>query len=309
MEPAIEVQSLTKVYRSLRRPPTQALAGVSFQVEPGVIFGLLGPNGAGKTTLVKSLLGLVRPTGGSARVLGASPNHTRTRRRIGYLPESMRLPDFLHAENFLLYMGELNGVHRPLLRRRVPQLLDLVGLAGVRKLIREYSKGMQQRLGLAQALINDPDLLFLDEPTEGLDPLGRKQIRDLLLTLRGGGKTVFLNSHLLSEIETVCDSLLILNRGAVARSGTPADFTRATGEYCLRLAETGEAVRAALGSADMGRARWDGSSVYVRPRDRAHLNQLIERLRAVPVEIESIAPVRSTLEEFFIEVVAGNGAS
>ncbi len=303
---AVEAHDLVKTYGDTwGRRPMQALAGVSLRVERGTIFGLLGQNGAGKSTLVKILLGLVRPSGGSARVLDHDPNHSRTRRRIGYLPEQMRLPDYLRADGFLRYMGELNGVESRTLTKRIPELLELVGLGGVRKLIRAYSRGMQQRLGLAQALVNDPELLFLDEPTEALDPLGRKQVRDLLVRLRAQGKTIFVNSHMLSEIELVCDHVLILHRGAVARAGTPADFTQPTGEYRLRLAALTDAVRAAT-EAVVGPARWNGTTGLIRPRDRAQLNALIDRLRALPVEIEAIEPVRSTLEEFFIDVVVGS---
>ena len=302
-EAAIEANNLTKLYRNWRRQPTQALAEVSVTVEPGTIFGLLGQNGAGKTTLVKILLSIVRPTAGQARVLGRDANDARVRRRIGYLPEHMQLPEYFRAWNFLRYMGELNRVDRSTLQRRIPELLERVGLAGVATRVGGYSKGMRQRLGLAQSLLNDPELLFLDEPTEGLDPLGRKDIRDLLVALRAEGKTIFLNSHLLSEIELVCDRVLILHQGRVARSGRPEEFLRATGEYRLRLAESSDGARAACETLAEA-ARWDGGCVYVRPCDRAELNALIDRLRAVPVEIESIEPVRSTLEQFFIDVVA-----
>jgi ABC-2 type transport system ATP-binding protein len=302
-ETAIETRDLSKTYRDLWRRETPALDGVSLTVEPGTIFGLLGQNGAGKTTLVKILLSIVRQTGGSAQLLGRGADDIRLRRRIGYLPEQMNIPDYFRPESFLRYMGELNGVSRPNLDKQVPALLEKVGLGGVRKRVGAFSKGMRQRLGVAQALVNNPNLLFLDEPTEGLDPLGRKEIRDLLVDLRSQGKTIFLNSHLLSEIELVCNQVLILHKGRVAGSGTPEEFLRATGEYRLRLAEITDAVRAAV-DAQVEATRWDGNSVQVRPHDRAGLNTLIDRLRAVPVEIEAIEPVRSSLEEFYVEVVA-----
>lgn len=307
MTAAVEAENLSKTYTHVWRKPARALENVSVRVEPGVIFGLLGANGAGKTTLVKILLGLVRPTGGKAHVLGKSPANARMRRRIGYLPEQMRLPEYMKAESFLRYMGRLNGVGHAAIRRRIPALLELVGLPGEKKFLKEYSKGMQQRLGLAQALLNQPELLFLDEPTEGLDPLGRKQVRDLLVSLRSGGKTIFLNSHLLSEIELVCDHVLILNKGAVARAGTPQDFTKHTGEYRVRVAEASEAARAAVAEI-AGNAEWKERSVSFAPRDRAHLNALIDRLRAAQVEIEAVEPVHSTLEEYFIEVVTGENS-
>ncbi len=304
---AVETRNLEMTYRGLGQKSSQALAGVSLEIERGVIFGLLGQNGAGKTTLVKLLLSLIRPTSGTARVLGHNPFHARTRRRIGYLPEQMRLPEYMKAASFLRYMGELNGVDSAVMKKRIPALLDLVGLPGEKKPLSAYSKGMQQRLGLAQALLNEPELLFLDEPTEGLDPLGRKQVRDLLVTLKAGGKTIFLNSHLLSEIELVCDRVVILNRGAVVREGTPAEFAKHTGEYRIRLSDGGDAARAAVASVVPG-ARWEDKTVLLSPQNRAQLNALIDRLRAVPVEIETIEPVHSTLEEYFIQAVTGGSA-
>jgi ABC-2 type transport system ATP-binding protein len=167
--------------------------------------------------------------------------------------------------------------------------------------VKEYSKGMQQRLGLAQALLNDPQVLFLDEPTDGLDPLGRKDVRNLIVALRDRGKTIFLNSHLLSEIELICDHIVVLNRGLVARTATPAEFTRGTGEVVVRLAEVSDAVRAAV--ADMP-CTWQGTTLRFIACDRAHLNLLLDRLRAVPVEIEAVEPVKLSLEQFFMEAVS-----
>ena len=306
-ELAVQTQNLEMTYRERRRNPARALAGVSLEVERGVIFGLLGQNGAGKTTLVKLLLSLLRPTGGTARVLGHDPFDANMRRRIGFLPEQMRLPEYMKAEGFLRYMGELNGVDRATMKRRIPELLELVGLSDKKKVLSAYSKGMQQRIGLAQALLNEPELLFLDEPTEGLDPLGRKQVRDLLVSLRAAGKTIFLKSHLLTEIELVCDRVAILNRGAVVRAGAPAEFTRHTGEYRVRVAEASDAVRAAVENVAPG-AKWKDTTATITPTDRAQLNALIDRLRALPVEIESVEPVHATLEEFFIQVVTGADA-
>jgi ABC-2 type transport system ATP-binding protein len=306
---AIEVQHLQKTYRQFRGKAVNALQDVSLRVEHGTIFGLIGQNGAGKTTLVKILLGLATPTAGSARVLGNSPNNPATRRRAGYLPEQMRLPDYFKAEDFLRYMGRLNGVNPSAMKRRIPELLGRVGLADVRKPVKSYSKGMQQRLGLAQALVNDPELLFLDEPTDGLDPLGRKDVRDLLMQLRAEGKTIFLNSHLLSEIELVCDQIVILNKGQVARTAMPDDFTRGTGEYLVRVAEARDEVRAAVADATVAcRADWQGTTLRFAPRDRAHLNAVLDRLRSVPVEIEAVEPVRLSLEEFFVQVVSERAA-
>jgi ABC-2 type transport system ATP-binding protein len=300
----IETQGLEQTYRTFRGKIVPALQGVSLQVRAGSIYGLIGQNGAGKTSLIKILMGLARPTGGSATLLGGSPGDPAARQRVGYLPEQMRLPDYVKAKDFLVYMGRLNRVSSAALQARIPRVLETVGLAGVERPVGSYSKGMQQRLGLAQALINDPEILFLDEPTDGLDPLGRKDVRDLLIGMRAAGKTIFLNSHLLSEIEMVCDQIVILNKGKVARTATPADFTRGTGEFVVRLASSPKAARTAVQSV-VGGASWDGNSFRCKPCDVGQLNAVIDRLRHVPVEIESIEPVKLSLEQFFIQVVGG----
>jgi ABC-2 type transport system ATP-binding protein len=302
--PAIETQDLHKKYVTLRRKEIPALNGVSLRVERGAIFGLLGPNGAGKTTLLKILLGLCDSTSGSARLLDSHPGDTRTRRRIGYLPEQMRLPEYIKAPAFLRYMGRLNGLTSSDLNKRIPELLEKVGLGGVKKPAKAYSKGMLQRLGLAQALLNNPELLILDEPTDGLDPVGRKQVRDLLQGLRAEGKTIFLNSHMLSEVELVCDQVVILHQGLVAKQATPEEFTRGTGECLVRVAQVNDAVRAAA-AAVAGEAEWKDATLHFVPRDRAQLNELIDGLRAVPVEIECVEPVKNSLEQFFLKVVTG----
>ena len=307
--PAIEVRDLRKTYPAFRRKRVAALRGISLAVEPGTIFGLIGQNGAGKTTLVKILLGLATPTGGSAILLGQPPRNARARRRLGYLPEQMRLPDYLDSKNFLRYMGQLNHLESAGMSRRIPELLDRVGLAGIRGPVKAYSKGMQQRLGLAQALINDPDVLFLDEPTDGLDPLGRKEVRDLLVLLRGEGKTIFLNSHLLSEIELVCDKIAILKKGEVACVSVPSDFTRGTGEYVVRVTQVNDGVRAAAEAVIPSvQIKWQERALRFPARDLAQLNALLDRLRCIPVEIEAVEPVRRSLEEFFLDVVAGQEA-
>lgn len=298
----IETQSLSKTYGSVFGKPLAALNGVSLSVEQGTIFGLIGANGAGKTTLVKILLGLARATSGRASLLGGHPGDARIRRRVGYLPEAMRVPDHMKAAPFLRYMGRLNGVDSASLDRRVPQLLEQVGLGGVKKFVKDFSKGMQQRLGLAQALINDPEMLFLDEPTDGLDPVGRKEVRDLLTRLRAEGRTIFLNSHLLSEIEMVCDRIVILHKGEVARAGSPAEFTRGGGFTAIRVAAASGTVQSAAAMVDAA-VTWQGTTLRFSPRDRTHLNQMLDRLRSVPVEIEAVEPAKQSLEDFFLEVV------
>jgi ABC-2 type transport system ATP-binding protein len=295
----IETCELTKTYKTFRGKAMPALDGVSLSVGRGTIFG---QNGAGKTSLVKILMGLSTATAGSARLLGRSAGDPTTRRLVGYLPEQMHLPDFFKATDFLHYMGRLNDVDSATLKQRIPNLLEEVGLSGVGKPLKAYSKGMQQRLGLAQALLNDPEVLFLDEPTDGLDPLGRRDVRNLLVSLRASGKTILLNSHLLSEVELVCDQIVILNKGKVVCSATPKEFTRGTGEYRVRVAAVDDAVRAAVAAVKCP-GDWQGTTFRCQPRDSAQLNTIIDKLRGVHAEIESVEPVKFSLEQFFVNIV------
>lgn len=216
-EPIIEAKGLTRVFTDFwRRPKVVALKDVSFEVLPGEVFGLLGPNGAGKTTAIKIMLGLLRPTQGTLRIFGKSPRDVKTKARIGYLPEESFLYDYLTSEETLEFYGRLFDLSHRERKERIRQLLDMVGLKHARRrTVAEYSKGMARRLGLAQALINDPDLVVLDEPTSGLDPIGRRQVKDLILALAQRGKTVFLSSHLLADVEDVCDRIAILYGGSI----------------------------------------------------------------------------------------------
>ncbi|MBV9326527.1 MAG: ABC transporter ATP-binding protein [Chloroflexi bacterium] len=213
--PAVEAVGLRKEYGR-----KVALHGLDLTVEPGEVFGFLGPNGAGKTTTVKILLGLVAPTRGEARLFGRPVGDAEARRPVGYLPENFRFHDWLTGVQLLDFHARLAGLSRTQRERRIPEVLNLVGLHGRGDdRIRAYSKGMTQRIGLAQAVIHEPDLVLLDEPTSALDPVGRREVRDLIRSLRAEGMTVFLNSHLLSEVEMVCDRVAIVDRGRVVRSG------------------------------------------------------------------------------------------
>ena len=206
-----------------------ALQGIDLQIPRGSVFGLLGPNGAGKTTLVKILLGIAFPSGGSASVLGKPPGDVSALARIGYLPENHRYPAHLTGEQVLHHFGRLSGIRQPERGRRVTEMLRRVRLEewrGTRT--HKYSKGMMQRLGMAQAVFNEPDLLILDEPTDGVDPIGRHELRDLVLEQKQRGATIFLNSHLLSEVERLCDRVAILKQGRLVRHGTLDDLTRRT---------------------------------------------------------------------------------
>jgi ABC-2 type transport system ATP-binding protein len=219
--PVIQTLELTKVFRDMwNRVKARAVTKLTFSVERGEVFGLLGPNGSGKTTTVKILLGLLFPTSGRVRVLGRSPRDVRVKAQIGYMPEETNLYRFLNADETLDFYGRLFNFGRAERRRRSEALLDLVGLRRERRRpLHEYSKGMARRIGLAQALVNDPELLFLDEPTAGLDPIGTREFKDLILELKRRGKTVLLLSHLLADVEDVCDRIGILYGGALQSEG------------------------------------------------------------------------------------------
>jgi ABC-2 type transport system ATP-binding protein len=221
-EPIVVVDHLSKVFRDFwMRARVKAVDDVSFEVRRGEIFGLLGPNGSGKSTTIKILLGLLHKTGGRVSVFGKLPSDVGAKKRIGYLPEESYLYQFLNARETLDYYAKLFGLDGPTRERRTDELLDMVGLAGVQfRPVREYSKGMQRRIGIAQALINDPELLILDEPTTGLDPIGTRQIKDLILELGRRGKTVILSSHLLADVEDCVDRMVILYGGKVQAAGT-----------------------------------------------------------------------------------------
>ena len=235
-EPVIQVKDLEKTYRSgvFRRRTLHALQKVTLEVPQGEIYGLLGPNGAGKTTLIKVLLGIVRKSAGDATVLGRRAGDVEARRKIGYLPENHRIPRHLTGSTALEYYGCLSGLSVAEVHRRAPELLDVVGLKGREKdRVSGYSKGMQQRLGLAQAMLHKPKLIILDEPTDGVDPVGRKEIREVLRRLAADGATVFLNSHLLQEIELICENVAILTNGQVRKTGSVKELTQALEESPL----------------------------------------------------------------------------
>jgi ABC-2 type transport system ATP-binding protein len=302
----IETTGLRKAYGNL-----VAVNGLDLEMAAGEVFGFLGPNGAGKTTTVKMLLGLVYPTGGEARVLSRRPGDPAAMRRIGFLPEHFRFPSWLTAADFLDVHGRLYGLNAAERRERIPRLLDKVGLGDrARCRLGEFSKGMQQRVGLAQALLNDPELVFLDEPTSGLDPVGRREVRDIIHELRDKGVAVFLNSHFLSEVEVTCDRVAIVKRGRVVRAGTLDELTRGSLEVEIRaggLTDDLVAGLAAWGQVQ-GRGGVDGitrlmlavASEDVLPAVAAHLVQGGARVYA-------LAPQRLSLEELFMRVMAEDG--
>ncbi len=301
--PVIETQNLVKTYGKV-----QALKGVSVTVQPGVIYGLLGQNGAGKTTLIKVLLGMVRATGGGASLLGRPGGSRAGRKDVGYLPENHRIPRHHTANSALEFFGSLSGLSRREIRRRRESLLATVGLAdwgGTS--IKKYSKGMLQRLGLALAMLHDPHLLILDEPTDGVDPVGRSEMRALLLGLKAAGKTVFINSHLLQEVELVCDRVAILDRGRMLQQGRIADLTvRAQAEVRFVVAGPEGAMRAAMAGAQAAEMRMlgpDQFEIVLRTADQTEIDCMIDRLREHSLSLISMSPSRQTLEEAFLAIL------
>lgn len=228
----VETRELRKSYGRI-----QALKGVSLSVQKGQIYGLLGQNGAGKTTLIKILLGIAKKTDGDAALLGEAAGSTDVRRRVGYLPEDHQFPNYHTGYSLMEFYGTLYGVSKDDRRKKIPETLELVGIAGrMNSKIKTYSKGMKQRLGIAQSLLHDPEVIFLDEPTDGVDPIGRREIRELMGRLKEKGHTIFLNSHLLGEVELICDRVAILQRGQLIREGTIEELTKQKGRFEVGLA-------------------------------------------------------------------------
>ncbi len=297
--PVIDISRVRKVYRG----NVEAIRDISLQVGEGSVFGLLGPNGAGKSTLVKILTTIIRATDCEGTMLGQPIGHKPTLKQVGYLPEHARFPSYLSGRQVIEYVAGLSGAE--VSQQRIDELLALVGMsqAGGR-LLKTYSKGMVQRIGFAQALVNDPRLIFLDEPTDGVDPEGRRAMRELLMRLREEGRTVFINSHLLGELETVCDSLVILKEGIVVKQGSLVELTRDTRRYevlvtslipddlAVMFREDGLAVEAKLVSVP------GGDPQLVQP--------VLDALRRDGMVIEEVRQVRQSLEDLFLESVSGH---
>jgi ABC-2 type transport system ATP-binding protein len=295
----IRTASLTKRYKQV-----EALKVVSIEVKRGQIYGLLGRNGAGKTTLVKILLGIVKPTAGQAELLGQPAGTVSVRRQIGYLPEDHRFPEYHTGWSLLDFYGALLGVSRSERRQRIPKYLEMVGIAHrMHSKIRTFSKGMKQRLGIAQALMHEPEVLFLDEPTDGVDPVGRREIREILLKLKHAGKTIFLNSHLLSEVEMICDRVAFLELGLVAREGDIDTLTRQKGCFVLGLAEQetfplGEAEKLGYHVQFVGQAHWE-----VALSDGQSIDPIIDLLHTRRLHLRHLVEKRQTLEDIFMATV------
>ena len=280
----------------------RALDDVTLSVERGQVFGLLGPNGAGKTTLIKILLGLAHKTEGEAFLFGEPVGNALSRKRVGYLPESHRLPPYLTGRKLLERFGMMCGRDRAWLRGQIPASLEMVGMgdAADRK-IREYSKGMMQRIGLAQAMIHEPEIVFLDEPTDGVDPVGRAAVRQIVQNLKDSNVTVFINSHLLQEVELVCDRVVIMTHGKILRQGSIAELTPRTGRYQFELANAPAELATLL--AGLGTTFELTPTGFEVQMSESELDLCVDRLRAAGASVRGILARRLNLEQAFIRMV------
>lgn len=308
----IAIKELTKDFKVgfWKKRPVRALDQLNLTVEKGEVFGFLGPNGAGKTTTLKILMNLLRPTSGSALILGERTDSVQMRRRIGYLPENPYFYDYLTAEELLTYAGRLFGLAGRELDKRVDVLLDSVGLQRSRKLqLRKFSKGMIQRIGIAQAIINDPELVFLDEPMSGLDPLGRREVRQVIAGLKAQGVTVFFSSHILPDVEALCDRVAIVNRGRLQSAGALHEILKVKiqgHEIILsgaRPAATAELEKMSDQVAALG------DRLYLRVATQSQVSAILQQAQAQGVELISVNPIRPSLEDFFLQEITGQPLS
>jgi len=305
----VEIENLTKDYEVgfWRKRKVRALDGLSLTVNQGEIFGFLGANGAGKTTTLKLLMRLIFPTSGSAKILGKEIADIRMHQRIGYLPENPYFYDYLTAREFLEYCAELFGYSRDERRRRSEALLRRVRLDEKKwdTQLRKFSKGMLQRVGLAQAVINDPEVIFLDEPMSGLDPIGRREVRDLIASLRQEGKTVFMCSHILSDIEVLCDRVGIMKRGTLAHVGHLDDLRSSGGERNLvevvATAIDEAAFRSQMTDHNQMAISSSASGLRIQVSDESEVDEVIVALRKGGGKLVSVQPVRQSLEELFLD--------
>ena len=302
--PIIQVRNLHKVFgKSLfKKKGFPALCGVDLEVGRGQVFGLLGPNGAGKTTLIKVLLGLTRGWTGEAEIFGRPPLDPLSRQKVGFLPEAHRLPPYLTGRQVMHLFGMMAGGNSDEVKARIGPLLEKVNMtSSADRKIREYSKGMQQRLGLAQALVHQPEIVFLDEPTDGVDPVGRASIREMVLDLKERGVTVFINSHLLMEVELICDHVVIMDKGKILVQGSIDELTPRTGAVEIDLSETPEDIDEVLNGVGRGFKLRD--SGFQLELNEDEMDKVIDRLRQRGLSIRSITPRRLTLEQAFIGLI------
>ncbi|MBW3622143.1 MAG: ABC transporter ATP-binding protein [Armatimonadetes bacterium] len=300
---AVQTIGLTKRYGVLGRGGGRlAVDHLDLEVEQGVIFGFLGPNGAGKTTTIKMLLGLIFPTEGRAELLGKPVGNIQVRREISYLPESPYFYDYLSGAELLNFYGKLFNINAEERGRKIRQLLQLVGLAEDKKPLREYSKGMLQRVGIAQALINDPKLLFFDEPTSGLDPIAHIEIRDVILKLKEEGKTIFTSSHQLSDVELICDRVSIIHRGKLMKIGDVDDLLKGSEVQIIVDRPLSPALEQSLRGLSQRVVEQEGR-ILLYQSDEELVGQIIDAVRAERARLISVTPQRQSLESIFLQTV------
>jgi ABC-2 type transport system ATP-binding protein len=302
----VETWNINKIYRTgfWLNQKVQSLTNFSLSVRQGETFGLLGPNGAGKTTLLKILLGVIRPTSGRAVLLGRPIGDRATKQKVGYLPENPYFYDFLTAWEFLEFVGGLFQIPTSKQKQRIPQLLDLVGLAqktAKKKQLRQYSKGMMQRVGMAQALINDPELVFFDEPMSGLDPLGRYQVREIILSLKEQGKTIFFNSHVLTDVEQICDRIAILARGELICVGSLEEILGSANVYQVVVkGGTESQLEEWITGLKLEDNLWHGQL-------KGDPQAFIDHLPTLDIQLINLNLARASLEEYFIRQLKERG--
>lgn len=310
----IEVENLSKDYRQhFWTPLRRVLNSVSFEVKQGEIFGFLGPNGSGKSTTIKILFEIIFPSAGKARLFGKHIGDKEAKRRIGFLPENPYFYDFLTSTQFLNFHGRLLGLSSETLKRRIPEVLALVGMKGTDSMyLRSFSKGMLQRIGLAQAIVHDPDLVILDEPMTGLDPLGRKEVRDLMVALKDQGKTVFFSTHILSDVETLCDRVAILNKGILLKCGSLTDLLSVETKYVDFVWRVeSEKTLGQLKSLG-GKFSVMGNIAYIKveplPNEtlnafESRMNQTVQKGMEMGGRLQSFSPKKESLEDVFVKQV------
>ena len=304
--PVVEIENLTKDFAAgfWKKRPIRALDNLCLQVNQGEIFGFLGPNGAGKSTTIKLLMHLLHPTSGTARILGQSVDTVSMHQSIGFLPENPYFYDYLTPKELLTYVGRLFGIGQPALSKKVNTLIENVGLTEAQNLqLRKFSKGMVQRIGIAQALINDPQIVFLDEPMSGLDPLGRMDVRRIITSLKASGVTVFFSSHILPDVEAICDRVAILNKGKLQEQGALAEILKVKieGHEVILSGWTDQTLNDIRNWCD--EVRQMGDRLHLRVGDRERMDGLLSYVFANKLDLISLNPIRPSLEEYFQSAV------
>ncbi len=300
---AIEVKNFCKHYLDEKDPKQTAVDNVNFEVEEGEIFGFIGPNGAGKTTTIKTLLGLLKPTSGDIKILGKPLGDIEIKQRISYLPENPYFYQHMNSYEILDFYGQLFKIPKDVREKRIEALLETVGLAkdGKRNL-KEYSKGMLQRIGIAQTLINEPDLVFLDEPTSGLDPIAHKDIQDIIFNLKKNGKTVFMSSHQLSDVENVCDRVAIIKRGKIVKMGTMEELLE-DGITVITIDNANDELINQLSSfAD--KVKPDGKRYNIYVKNEENIYKVVDMVKS-KANLVSVVPQKQSLEDLFVDIIRG----